>query len=93
MSGRCLWCERPFTVRKVGAHAKKFCSAPCKNRYHTALHQWAQQAIALGQALGHRSEGRSGVVHDARRGKRAVKHAKPPIRTPRSAARRPVQAR
>ncbi len=37
MSGRCLWCARPFTVRKVGAHAKKFCSVPCKDRYHTAL--------------------------------------------------------
>ncbi len=49
MSGRCLWCARPFTFRKVGAHAKKFCSVPCKNRYHTALRQWAQQAIALGR--------------------------------------------
>ena len=49
MRGRCRWCARPFTVRKVGAHAKKFCSVPCKNHYHTALRQWAQQAVALGQ--------------------------------------------
>ena len=49
MSGRCLWCGRPFTFRKVGAHAKKFCSAPCKNRYHTAARRWIQRAITDGQ--------------------------------------------
>ncbi len=38
-------------------------------------------------ALGHRSEGRSGVVHDAWRGKRAVKQPTP-IRIPRTALRR-----
>jgi endogenous inhibitor of DNA gyrase (YacG/DUF329 family) len=45
----CPWCDQPFEAKKIGAHAKKFCSALCKNRYHTALRQWAQQAIALGQ--------------------------------------------
>ncbi len=49
MSGRCLWCAGPFPAKSVGAHQKKFCSVPCKNRYHTALRQWAQQAVALGQ--------------------------------------------
>ncbi len=36
MSRECLWCGRPFTLRK-------------KNLYHTALRQWAQQAVGLGQ--------------------------------------------
>ncbi len=49
MSGRCLWCAGPFPARVVGAHAKKFCSVPCKNRYHSAARRWVQQAIALGQ--------------------------------------------
>ncbi len=53
MRGRCLWCARPFTVRKVGAHAKKFCSVPCKNRYHTAARRWVQRAITDGQLSVH----------------------------------------
>ncbi len=53
MSGRCLWCAGPFPARVVGAHAKKFCSVPCKNRYHTAARRWVQRAITDGQLSVH----------------------------------------
>ena len=92
MSGRCLWCGRPFTFRKVGAQAKKFCSVPCKNRYNTALRQWAQQAVALGQlsVTDLKAVQASCTTHGEgnERGSMST-----PIRTPRTAARRPVQAR
>ena len=45
----CFWCAKLFAAKKVGGHWKRFCSLTCKNRYHTALRQWAQQAIVLGQ--------------------------------------------
>lgn len=48
MMSRCLWCDKPFRVRKIGAHHKKFCSPACKDRYHSALRRWAQEAITLG---------------------------------------------
>ena len=46
---RCLWCERPFQAKEVGAHRKKFCSSICKNRFHTAVRKWGQQALAAGR--------------------------------------------
>ncbi len=53
MSGRCLWCGSPFTVRKVGAHAKKFCSVPCKDHYHSSARRGVQRAITDGQLSVH----------------------------------------
>ena len=47
-TAKCQWCGEPFPARKVGAHDKKFCSAACKNRYHTASRKWVQRALALG---------------------------------------------
>ncbi len=45
----CLWCNRPFEAKTVGAHAKKFCQTSCKNRFHRAARLWAEQAIANGK--------------------------------------------
>lgn len=45
----CPWCGQPFTPRKVGAHRKKFCSAACKDRFHTAARKWVHNALALGR--------------------------------------------
>ncbi len=53
MSGRCLWCAGPFPAKRVGAHQKKFCSVPCKNRYHSAARRWVQRAITGGQLSVH----------------------------------------
>ncbi len=46
---RCIWCRKPFRAKVIGAHPKKFCSSTCKDRFHTALRQWAQEAMAAGQ--------------------------------------------
>ena len=46
---RCPWCGQPFTPRRIGAHRKKFCSAACKDRFHTAARLWVQRAIARGR--------------------------------------------
>ena len=45
----CPWCGRQFPARVVGAHSKKFCSSICKNRFHTALRRYGQQALAAGR--------------------------------------------
>ena len=45
----CTWCAKPFAPRKIGAHEKKFCSPDCRQRYHAALHLWAQRALAGGE--------------------------------------------
>ena len=49
VTAQCEWCDKPFDCRKIGAHRKRFCSATCKDRYHTASRMWVQRAIALGQ--------------------------------------------
>ncbi len=45
----CLWCNRPFAAKTVGAHAKKFCQPSCKDKFHRAARLWAEQAIAMGK--------------------------------------------
>ena len=45
----CLWCNRPFMPKTVGAYAKKFCRPSCKNQFHRAARLWAEQAIATGK--------------------------------------------
>ncbi len=49
ITANCEWCDGLFEPRQIGAHRKRFCSAKCKDRYHTALRMWAQRAIAMGQ--------------------------------------------
>ncbi len=44
-----MWCNRPFTPKTVGAHAKKFCRPWCKDQFHRAARLWAEQAIARGK--------------------------------------------
>ena len=45
----CFWCTKAFPKRQTGGHRKIFCSASCKQRYHTALRRWAQSAIDSGR--------------------------------------------
>ncbi len=45
----CLWCNRPFAAKTVGAHAKKFCRPLCKDQFHRAARLWAELAIANGK--------------------------------------------
>jgi hypothetical protein len=45
----CLWCGAPFSAKTVGANPKKFCSALCKNEFHTATRLWAERALADGR--------------------------------------------
>jgi hypothetical protein len=46
---RCFWCGAPFSAKTVGANPKKFCSALCKNEFHTATRLWAERALADGR--------------------------------------------
>jgi len=48
-TAECFWCDKPFEPKKFGAHQRRFCSASCKNAYHTALRKSAQQALADGR--------------------------------------------
>ncbi len=45
----CLWCNRSFAAKTVGAHAKKFCQPSCKDQFHRAARLWAEKAIARGK--------------------------------------------
>ena len=45
----CPWCQSAFESRTVGAQRKRFCSATCKNAYHTALRKWAARAADHGE--------------------------------------------
>ena len=45
----CLWCGASFSPRKAGPHWKRFCSAKCKDHYHTALRRWAQREADEGR--------------------------------------------
>jgi hypothetical protein len=45
----CLWCGAEFLAKKVGANPKKFCSALCKNEFHTATRRWVERALADGR--------------------------------------------
>lgn len=45
----CRWCGLQFVAVTVGAHRKRFCSARCKNRFHSAARRWAEQALADGR--------------------------------------------
>lgn len=49
MMRTCPWCGISFPSKMIGAHQKKFCSAICKNTFHTALRQWAQHVWASGR--------------------------------------------
>ncbi len=44
----CPWCGLQFVGVTVGAHRKRFCSARCKNRFHTAARRWVERALADG---------------------------------------------
>jgi hypothetical protein len=41
----CLWCKTPFSPRKTGGSAQRFCSKDCRAAFHTAARRWAIQAI------------------------------------------------
>ena len=46
---RCFWCGTKFSAKTVGANPKRFCSALCKNRFHTAARRWVERALADGR--------------------------------------------
>jgi endogenous inhibitor of DNA gyrase (YacG/DUF329 family) len=62
---RCLWCAKQFPPRTAGGHTKRFCSAACRARFHTALGRWAQGALAAGRVSIDDLRATQGVVHDA----------------------------
>ncbi len=45
----CDWCGVQFMAATVGAHRKRFCSARCKNRFHTAARRWVERALTDGR--------------------------------------------
>ena len=44
---RCLWCGRPFRVRRGGS-PQRFCSAAHRMAFWSALRRWAERAVAAG---------------------------------------------
>ena len=46
-AGRCVWCNKPFRLKKVGAHVKKFCSPACRIAFHSAARQWVNRALRV----------------------------------------------
>ena len=66
----CPWCGEPFEAVKRGPHAKRFCSAECKNQWNSAARTFGRMMESKG-ILNLRAwqEGRQNaprsVVHDA----------------------------
>lgn len=44
----CRACDRPFPTVTRGGNEKQFCSADCKNAYHTACRRYADEMIDRG---------------------------------------------
>jgi len=51
MTGKetCLWCGGKFAPRRSGGSAQRFCSASCRQRFHTAARRWVSVAVATGK--------------------------------------------
>jgi hypothetical protein len=47
IDGVCLWCERPFQVRR-GSSPKRFCCGAHRLAFWSALRRWAERAVAAG---------------------------------------------
>jgi hypothetical protein len=45
---RCRWCSRPFTSRRSGGSAQRFCSARCRHAFGTAARRLVMQAVEEG---------------------------------------------
>ena len=44
----CPWCDNPFTPRTDGGSPQKFCSAPCRKKFHVACRVWAEDQVWRG---------------------------------------------
>jgi hypothetical protein len=44
----CPWCNRPFTPRRDGGKAQRFCRPACRRAYDAAGRRWVAEAIAGG---------------------------------------------
>jgi len=44
----CTWCERPLKAQKSGIYAKRFCSAACRARLHTAARRYGLALVEQG---------------------------------------------
>jgi hypothetical protein len=47
-SCRCAWCASPYTPRRDGGKAQRFCGPDCRAAFHRALRQWAIGQLELG---------------------------------------------
>jgi hypothetical protein len=45
---RCVWCGRPFTPRRTGGSAQKFCSTGHHQAFWVAARRWTIRAIETG---------------------------------------------
>jgi hypothetical protein len=43
----CLWCEKPFKLRRGGSPLR-FCGSKCRATFWSALRRWGERAVAAG---------------------------------------------
>jgi hypothetical protein len=44
----CIWCGRPFTPRRTGGSAQRFCSTAHRQAFWIAARRWTMLAIETG---------------------------------------------
>jgi hypothetical protein len=47
-SANCVWCARPFTPRRTGGSAQRFCSAGHRQAFWIAARRWTMRAVEVG---------------------------------------------
>jgi hypothetical protein len=47
-TANCFWCGRPFTPRRTGGSAQKFCSTGHRNAFWLGARRWAMRAVEAG---------------------------------------------
>ena len=45
MSTVCVWCDKPYERRVNGGQRQKFCSEPCRKKFHAACRKWAEAEV------------------------------------------------
>jgi hypothetical protein len=44
----CVWCGRPFTQRRTGGSAQRFCSTGHRQAFWIAARRWTMRAVEAG---------------------------------------------
>jgi hypothetical protein len=44
----CMWCGKPFALRRSGGTEQRFCAPGCRRAFHAKLRGWSERMFAAG---------------------------------------------